>query len=305
MARTSKIQEGHVYPNGMIDRGPGPVARHRLAECPQCGTVHQRQTSNLLRNSANCPSCREFSPGRPVKCCAVGAVHNCLRAVKYVGAKDGKTGVYEWVCVCGGLVELQARDVSSGKQKTCGDSSCTASLRQDPEWRGDVCAAAKKWHAANGRPDYFIDIGKELAPGVKYHNPETLGSYDAEGYEVRIKGQRILFHDQPVRTKMERAKMENWRYQLDPDSPAEAPLYLKDGSRWAFMGMRHIRDDRGSVSFMPWCISVGRVAPSAPAPSPAVGASVPELFIDPIWGTEQREYEIARFNARRAPAPRD
>jgi hypothetical protein len=263
MARTSKIEDGHIYPNGMIDRGPGPVARHRLAECPTCHAVEQRWTSNLVRNSANCSSCRKFSTGRPVEN-HIGEVINCLRCAKHIGTKDGKTGVHEWLCVCGGTVELQYRDVKSGKQKTCGDKDCTASLRADKDWLGDLCPAAKKWHALRGRPDYFIDTGKELAPGVKYHNPETFGSYDAAGYEVRIKGQRILVNGLPVRTKMESSKMRDWHYQLDPASPTEAPVYVKDGSRWAFMGMRHMRDDRNNGAFMPWCIEIGRVAVAAP-----------------------------------------
>jgi hypothetical protein len=258
MARPLRYEENELVNDVFRFVGPG-APRHGLFLCLLCQNPApvQLQYSNASRmKSCGRPGCQK-APIKPRRIDYAGQVFDCIRITKFIG--KGRS-LYEALCVCGNTKVVRMHDVIAGKVKTCGDDACTASLRADKEWRGDVCAAAKKWHAADGRPDYFIDTGKELAPGVKYYNPETFCHYDAEGYEVGIKGQRILVQDLPVRTRMDTTKMRNWNYQLDPASPADAPAYIKNGSRWAFMGMTNLTDDMGRTSYAPWCIYIGSAA---------------------------------------------
>lgn len=267
MARPLKYRENEIVNDIFRFVGPG-APRRGLFSCLLCNDpapVQIRYGNETRFKSCGRKGCRAAIV-KPRRIDYVDRVFNCLRLIRFVGKGQG---LYAAWCVCGrgepGTEELVVRisDVIAEKLKTCSGDACTASLRADKNWCGDVSAAAKRWHAANGRPDYFIDIGKELAPGVKDHNPETYTHYDAEGYEVQTKGQRILVHGRPVRTSMEPSTMRNWSYQLDPESPVEAPLYIKDGSRWACLGMRHLPDGRGNRCFMPWCTYIG---PAVAAP---------------------------------------
>jgi hypothetical protein len=130
---------------------PGPPDFGRFV-CLLCNNpaVISVQYSNIRRmKSCGRKGCRT-APVKPRRIDYVGQVFNCLRVLKFIGKGQG---LYEMQGVCGEVKVLRIRDVIAEKQKTCGDDVCTASLRADKDWRGDVCAAAKAWHAAKGDPD--------------------------------------------------------------------------------------------------------------------------------------------------------